>query len=496
MNVHFHFSCMSCNAFTGKQHGAFAYCKTGGKGSVNYNADRGVLDALSGVFSNLGKTLITKFTGKDSENWIDDGNITYLQGVQKRSNLEQHLSFKTNNFFPDNCTAVDFGIFPDAQDFSHAEDPVDEVADDAPKSVDDPPKSYSLCNIGKQNFIQNLNFIFSKTIIWVTIFKINFTKISFVAKISSYETKKIIHFNALLFSLQKGQDCHVVVELVLQAESNVRSWCYYSPDSIRLHTPFPENDPRPTLLLRLRDEHILCVKQVTATGASQIVPIGQSRIEAHFVFLSWDQFIILNPNSAIRFLHHGLNGDSFYTGYFHGIDEQHQLLRFFDLNTNRNREVDLGTIDKSTVQAVLESPVPRKRERPAAKKGPQYLRLRNAASDCFANALVQCLLSMRRVVETVRALSISDPNNAAVAELHRFASLGGFQHVAQLRTIVQAINGTPGIRNDFTIGQHDPKDFCDFLFVCVPHDFLRLFQFRTSTQITFSCGTVSVLRIF
>jgi hypothetical protein len=64
-----------------------------------------------------------------------------------------------------------------------------------------------------------------------------------------------------LFAAAKWLNCHFVVQREVLNAPDVFSWRHFSPDS-HSRTNWQENDQRPTLLIRLRRQHILCVKQL------------------------------------------------------------------------------------------------------------------------------------------------------------------------------------------------------------------------------------------
>jgi hypothetical protein len=69
---------------------------------------------------------------------------------------------------------------------------------------------------------------------------------------------------SFLYAAARWLNCHIVYEAPEnpRSSSTTYSWIHCSPDTPSNFAPWLENDERPTLLLRLRNWHFKCVKQI------------------------------------------------------------------------------------------------------------------------------------------------------------------------------------------------------------------------------------------
>jgi uncharacterized UBP type Zn finger protein len=104
-------------------------------------------------------------------------------------------------------------------------------------------------------------------------------------------------------------------------------------------------------------------------------------------------------------------------------------------------------------------------------------------NDCFANSVVQCILALPLMRDSVRQLAPHYRNNPVLQQLDRIAKAKNETHVGALRTAVNA---------NFAHGQQDVSEFFLYLINQLPRPIKELFAFRITDHITcLSCGHVS-----
>ncbi len=128
------------------------------------------------------------------------------------------------------------------------------------------------------------------------------TPAEYVNNTNMRRDKKYIN-TTFLHAAARWLDCHIVYQSALNLRLPTEySWQYCSPDSVSLWPRWPENDDRPTLLLRLRDVHIMCVKRISTSSAvtqvSNLKTIFKSLIFPYFKVLFPVEF--LAPNCQRR----------------------------------------------------------------------------------------------------------------------------------------------------------------------------------------------------
>jgi hypothetical protein len=133
-----------------------------------------------------------------------------------------------------------------------------------------------------------------------------------------------------------------------------------------------------------------------------------------------------------------------------------------------------------------------------------YPRLRNndGENNCFANALVQCLLRLPLMSARIEQLMLDNCEYLVVQQLYHLNNANAVGDVVELRNILQVYLDEDYIANpvkekgpqrkNYRSGQQDAADFYQKLMeYLLPFELKQLFHFQQEKWTTCTCGAVS-----